>query len=277
MKVLPSSIAFPSVTDFLLYTPLYQSFEISEENVDKAIRIEKFIGPLDAFCVSCKQDSVFRLPGVSYSSRYIEAPNINSGSTPPPSKIDKYISERVFEVELNCSRDDNHTIYFYFRVVDKTIAKIGQFPSIADFHVRGIDRYRSILDKQRYKEFARAIGLASHGVGVGSFEALIEEEHKQAATDTSWDEAKYIQSRMDEKILLLRSRLPPFLVENKSLYSILSKGIHTLEEEETLQYFDIVRSGIELILDEHIEQRVKEKKIEETQKAINILKKNLSS
>jgi hypothetical protein len=60
-------------------------------------------------------------------------------------------------------------------------------------------------------------------------------------------------------------------VEHKVLYAILSKGIHELSEEECLQAFPVVRLGIELILDEKIEQQEKERKIKDASKAIQNL------
>ncbi len=52
-------------------------------------------------------------------------------------------------------------------------------------------------------------------------------------------------------------------MENKSLYGVLSAGIHTLSEEDCLSHFSVVRSIIELILDEKEHERlIAEKKKE---------------
>ena len=66
-----------------------------------------------------------------------------------------------------------------------------------------------------------------------------------------------------QKILFkkLASILPKFLVDNRKLYSILSKGVHELSEEECLKYFDLIKSGIELILDEKFVEKEKATKI----------------
>ena len=37
---------------------------------------------------------------------------------------------------------------------------------------------------------------------------------------------------MDEKIVMLRTELPQFLVDNREWYGLVSKGIHELTEEE---------------------------------------------
>ena len=158
--------------------------------------------------------------------------------------------------------------------------KIGQYPSIADISQPELKKYRNVLSKEKYLEFSRGIGLITHGIGVGSFvylrrifEDLIEEAHIKLMNSENWDETIYSTLRMADKIGLLSSELPEFLVENKSIYSILSKGIHELTENECLEYFPSVKLGIELILDEKLEKRKKEIKIKLAKKSIvNITK-----
>lgn len=143
-------------------------------------------------------------------------------------------------------------------------------PSLADLNVNNTKKYRKILGKN-YSDLNRGIGLHSHGVGAGSlvylrriFEELIEEAHQEAIKEHGWNEDDYNSSRMDEKIQMLKSFLPDYLVRNKKIYGILSKGIHELPEEICLEIFPIVRVGIEFILDEKIENEEKEKKKRET-------------
>ncbi len=126
------------------------------------------------------------------------------------------------------------------------------------------------------------MGLAAHGVGIGSFvylrrifEDLVQAAHLEAVQDPGWNDEVYIRGRMDEKIGLLQHHLPSFLVQNRSLYSILSKGIHELSEQECLQYFSSVHMGIELILDEKIEQEERRKKIERASHAIADVRRKL--
>lgn len=55
---------------------------------------------------------------------------------------------------------------------------------------------------------------------------------------------------MHEKIDYLKGYLPPLLVNNKNtLYTILSKGIHQLSEEECLDNYDTVYAAIIIILE----------------------------
>ena len=91
------------------------------------------------------------------------------------------------------------------------------------------------------------------------------------SVNNGWDEKKYKHAHIDEKIGILRDSLPKFLVENKSLYSILSKGIHELSESECLKAFPLTKLGIELILDEKLEKMERDRKIKEASKGIGDL------
>jgi hypothetical protein len=57
---------------------------------------------------------------------------------------------------------------------------------------------------------------------------------------------------MNEKIEILKTELPDFLVEHKEIYGILSKGVHELQEQECLLHFNPIKTGIEMILDDKI-------------------------
>jgi len=61
------------------------------------------------------------------------------------------------------------------------------------------------------------------------------------------------------------------------MYGVISKGVHDLSEQECLEYFPIIRNGIELILDEEIERLEKEKKTSVTQKAIQAIRNRIAS
>ena len=76
---------------------------------------------------------------------------------------------------------------------------------------------------------------------------------------------------MDNKLKLLANHLPEVVLENKSLYGVLSAGIHTLSEEECLKYFSVVREVIELILDEREYARQKEEKKKKAKNMLGVI------
>ncbi|TVL33015.1 short-chain dehydrogenase [Shewanella algae] len=179
-------------------------------------------------------------------------------------------------IRVKCKRTDKEFRFYVLGNSDgPTIVKTGQYPSVADFHISEIKQYKKLLPNDRLKEFTRAIGLAANGVGIGSFvylrrifEHLIAEAYAQCIAEGLITEDQYNRSRMDQKIELLSAHLPAFLVENRSIYSVLSLGIHELDENTCLAHFDTLRVGIEIILDEKLDELKKKEKIEEAKKKL---------
>lgn len=247
---------------FHLEMPLYYEISRDDVEIDKIIyELLRYSETIDAYCIWCKKESVFEM---DQNYDYLD------------SSWNWRESIEFIMVSCVCTRNSKHKYNIFFLKLKNILLKIGQYPSVADFQIPQAEKYRNILGEERYKELTRGIGLAAHGVGIGSFvylrrifEQLIENAHKEAIKKR-FSEKKYIKSRMDEKIKLLEHYLPTFLVENRNLYGILSKGIHELDESECLKYFDTVRIGIEQILDEKIIQQEKERKAQEAKQAIQI-------
>lgn len=180
---------------------------------------------------------------------------------------------------IKCKRTDD--IFRFYVLGDSSVPslmKTGQHPSVADFHISEIKKYKKLLPNERLKEFTRAIGLAANGVGIGSFvylrrifEHLISEAYTLCLSEGLVTNEQYNRSRMDQKIELLSAHLPSFLVENRSIYSILSLGIHELNENTCLAHFDTLRVGIEIILDEKLDELKKKEKIEEAKRKLSQL------
>ncbi|MDI3429671.1 hypothetical protein QLG02_04925 [Aeromonas sp. V90_14] len=179
-------------------------------------------------------------------------------------------------IQIKCKRTDE--VFVFYVIGDANIPslmKTGQYPSVADFHMSEIKKYKKLLPNEKLKEFSRAIGLAANGVGIGSFvylrrifEHLIAEAYVQCLAENLVTEEQYSRSRMDQKINLLSAHLPVFLVENRSMYSVLSVGIHELDENTCLSHFDTLRVGIEIILDEKLDELKKKEKIEDAKRKL---------
>lgn len=254
----------PSPQDFCLTVPIYEGFRYNKEQPNPFFGLEHFKGTLDCYCHGCGRHTVFNRVGE------------------PKYREHHHRSNYIFMLWFSCSRDQNHQACFIFHSHEGILQKIGQYPSLADIAVPDLQKYRPILGDEGFRELSRAVGLASHGVGVGAFvylrrifEGLIEKARQQAAMEEGWDKSSFENSRMDEKIAMLKQHLPKFLVDNRSLYSIMSLGVHTLSEAKCLEAFPIVRVGIELMLDEHLERHAREKKIAAATKGISALSSEL--
>lgn len=261
----------PSMAEFCLDVPLYRSIPFTEVNLDEINTLRNYNDHIDCYCLDCSRMSVFHSKVDDVDNRKFVFYSV------PGRHI-------LFEHIFRCARDKSHVMYFYFLIHNNTITKIGQYPSISDIVTIDIQKYRKVLGNDQYSEFSRAIGLTTHGIGIGAFvylrrifENLIEEVHQVQKGTAGWDETTYQKSRMEEKIVLLKNSLPEFLVNNKSLYSILSKGIHELREAECLKAFPTTKLGIELILDEKLEKLAREKKIKQASNDISALTQEIKT
>jgi hypothetical protein len=252
----------PTKKEFCITFPLYEQFTFAEEDDEAGWKVAYSREPIDTYCPECDMSSIFHQHVV--------------GSVPVAD--DAWVGNRRFSVFLRCSRNNDHQLFFLFDVKGRTMQKIGQHPSLADLHMYDVRQYSAVLSKEDFREFTKAIGLAAHGVGVGSFvylrrifENLVNAAHQIAKSDDGWDEEAYCNGRMAECIQLLAGHLPEFLVENRSMYKILSKGIHELTENECLSAFPALKMGIELILDEKLAAAAKQQKLDQAKKALHVL------
>ncbi|MGY4815700.1 short-chain dehydrogenase [Pseudomonas chlororaphis subsp. piscium] len=250
----------PTKKEFCINYPLYEKFTFAEEHDQEGWNVFFSQEPIDTYCPECNAHSIFHQHNTADIPRYSDA----------------WVGSKRYVVMLRCSRSADHKLFFMFDVEGRTVQKIGQYPSLADLNTYDVRQYSTVLSREDFKEFTKAIGLAAHGVGVGSFvylrrifENLVDAAYQIAKTDSGWDEDAYQNGRMAERIQLLVGRLPEFLVENRSMYKILSQGIHELTENECLAAFPVVKMGIELVLDEKLAAAAKQRKLEQATKAIH--------
>jgi predicted RNA-binding Zn-ribbon protein involved in translation (DUF1610 family) len=254
---------YPSPEDFLINTPLYETVEYAEEDITIGGKLYYFDGTVDSFCPECGNHTIFK--------------RIHNHRRSTIFDYEDWVNMGEFSIVLACSRNDEHRLKFIFEATGGKIQKIGQSPSLATIHSQDLRKYRNVISSEYLKELNMAFGLASHGVGVGSFiylrrvfELLVEEARELASKDEGWDQKVFIESKMKKRITLLSKYLPSFLVDNAGIYSILSKGVHELSEEECLNYFPAMKTGIELILDEKVEADSKKVRLIEAKKAIDV-------
>lgn len=285
---------FPAPREFLTTVALYREYKFRHEEVWLLARILFWNGNYDSFCIECGRDSTFKVVSDALPkelNKYYHDQQERESETKAPLPM---ISDGIYIREAVCSRANGHKQCFVYRLasdidfettfnLEFSFEKIGQYPSFGDINIAKAKSYSGVLEKSLQKELSRAIGLASHDVGVGAyvylrrvFEALVEEVHQEAASKGGWDEEQYSRSRMQEKISLLRGDLPRFLTEHPEMYALLSKGIHELSEEECLRNFEALKIGIELILDQRLEEKERRRKIDAASAAIKAAHKEAS-
>lgn len=234
-----------------LYTE-YDLSSISDGDFEKMVRT----GSVDAYCPDCKCKSVFRIKGPEIYPFKEEA-----------QKLPKFGLVTAHGVCVRQAPDKplgkcEHDLYVLFYRSLHELTKIGQFPSKADMDFGILDEAHKELSADFRKELGTAIGLFSHGVGIGAFvylrrifEQLVEEARVSAVAARAIDEHDFSQARMVDKIKLLSGYLPSRLVNSANMYGVLSKGIHELSEEECKEKFGLVRQAIHLILSQRHEEK----------------------
>lgn len=240
---------FSGLAELFNNAPLYAQYQFASMNELKSV----YSGggdstiPLrfDGHCPFCNKTTTFTL----------DRAYIVSGTNWESARITKRYSYDT--CDITCARSDSHVVHFWLRLHTMKVQKVGQYPSLADIANDESKKFKKVLSKSDASEFHMAIGLAAHGVGIGSFvylrrifERLITKRFNQFGDANSWNEDGFNRLRMVEKIEFLREYLPPFLVEHRKIYSILSSGMHELDEGKCLAFFDVMKNSIIIILEE---------------------------
>jgi hypothetical protein len=264
---MPINKTMQNIVDMPLYEQLLIDEEIKNTLSDYLDNKEYNQLSVELYCIHCKNNSTFNpLFGAQLDSRKSTIPSF------------AFFNEKIQFAVLHykCARDTTHYYSFQLMIKDNNLIKIGQFPSKADIEIPEYNRFSKIIPEDKLSDLKRSAGLASHGIGAGSFvylrrvfEYLLEEAHKKAVTENKIDDQLYLKSRVLERIDLLKEYLPVFMLENKQLYAILSKGVHELTEDECLASYSIIKGTIEIILEEILEKKEKEKREEKLRKEIS--------
>ena len=253
---------------------LYSPFRVDDAGVMAlAILMNQKNLNVDCYCPGCAEATVYKnlittklLPEVPITSRVSVSPQYNS--------YQSFLSDSLTDMTFRCARENSHTLRVILTLEfdDEggcAITKIGQFPSKLDLISSDIRKYAK-SDPHDARELNSASICASAGFHVAAFvylrrifERRLEIAHEAAKGDSDWDESAYDPKtmRMEDRIAALRNHLPEFLVQNRKIYGILSKGIHELIEADCLEAYSTMEVGITLILDEELEKRKKADKL----------------
>ena len=138
------------IRDFFFSAPLYTEYELPEKAGYRML-VDSLI--VDGHCPDCGCQATFHRAKVSINPQALH-----------------HILENydILQLDLICMRNIKHKITFILRFIEHKAQKIGQYPSLADIANDESKTYKSVLEKQDSREFHKAIGLAAHGVGIGS-------------------------------------------------------------------------------------------------------------
>lgn len=269
------------IEDLLINKGLYDSVDITIDDLEEMqkclSRSEYTENTVDCFCIHCGTNRIFEFADsevhndTGFIRMAIDDPSGRSRMSKKEEIFNSYLNRR-YVLTYRCTRERQHAILFDLIITNEKIMKIGQYPSVADLVIPEIIEYKSVLGKQ-FREFSKSIGLFAHGIGIGSFvylrriiEKLVFDKYQQFSDELGVTAEEFEHLKFDEKIAVLKNHLPTVLVKNKNVYGIVSKGIHELSEDECINMFPFIRTGIELILDDLLseKERVEKEKLFET-------------
>ena len=266
--------------NFLQTAGLYKFRKIDEDNIEDLILLLDGKVRISMYCKECKEERVFTMKPYIYfhdkdnkcyskklseevwriqKSYILKNTPMVGGHVEEQNTVWKWKESQIEEVsrilvfQFVCSMNEEHHIDYVVLTTDNSMMKIGQYPSIADMTFPELDAYKHVISKEVRKELGTAIGLFANGVGAGSYvylrrilERLIDQAKARAGDKVSDEE--FEQARVAERIKMLQGYLPEIFIKNKTIYGILSKGIHELSEEECREYFPVVKECIYQIL-----------------------------
>jgi hypothetical protein len=272
----------------ILKGPLYKEYELNNDELcDFAYMINGKYFTLDLYCKKCNNVATF--------SNQKENKKIILGSNGIDSFNDIIIKEKEMAnynfqskpiLKLICTRDYQTKIIYYFILndilVDKkvkgyTLIKSGQYPSLSDLENHNINKYSKIL-KDDLSIFKKGIGLNSHGIGAGAFiylrmifERLIFATAKENKIEFSPG------TKIKDMIDKLKDFLPKFMYENKIIYSLLSNGLHNMNEKYCIDNFNLLKEIILLILDQKLKLIEEKQRENNLNKELNKISSNLKN
>lgn len=175
--------------------------------------------------------------------------------------------------------DCKHELIITFKLISSnTIMKVGQFPSIYDMDesINNKDFLKE-LDKDYQNHYKKACSSFSFGFCIGAmtylrriFEKILIDTFNDNIDNISIPLDEFKSQGMEDKIKTLKSFLPSVMQGQgfNVIYTKISNGIHNLNETECKEMFPILKSGIEEILIEKMENSRKEKRKRELSKQL---------
>ena len=249
---------------FLLEGGLYEQLSQDDCPQDTLRRIENAeLGTFDCYCVVCKRETPFISEDHETPNRGGGLQNGNALLHPPS----------VFAVRSVCQRCLK-TYFYVFRREKGVMTKIGQLPSIANIAFAELNAIDAGLDDDDRKELGKAIGLYSHGAAMGGFaylrrvfERMIVRAHERMAAKGRAVDG-FIGMKMAERIASVADELPDAVVSQKGVFSVLSLGLHELDEEKCKELFPLMKAVIFQMLEKEEHLRKKAKSERETAAAL---------
>lgn len=265
---------------------LFKNNNVTEEG--KSLLIALFhTKKVDFFCLDCEKDRVFSVNHFIKRHNNSTNPYEINYIGPVYKELDdklildysvKYppIDEGVIEYSFICSMNGTHhyEIFFSFSLKNEilTIKKIGQSSLVRELKTCYSNEYKKVLERfnafEDYRHYEQSV---ERGLLAGActylrrvFEKMVNNYFDESHTN---NKDKYLH--FDEKLKLVLNRfdvdIQPVLHES---YSLLSKGIHELNDDEINDFYSLMAEVINIQLESEKEKKYRENKMKELRKNI---------
>ena len=148
------------------------------------------------------------------------------------------------------------------------LSKIGQYPSLPIVTKDDLELFDKILEKFNAKnDYKKAIYNNTNGDNIGAFvylrrliEKYINYTYKKHKNTINISETDFSHKKTIDKISCLKGFIPQLLIHNREIYSIVSLGIHELDEQKCNELYPFLKDVIDYVLSFELE-KVKAKNI----------------
>lgn len=169
-------------------------------------------------------------------------------------KEDLYIANNYITYCITCNNKPSHSYYMSLlaRVENGiiTIIKIGQYPTMLSVKGFDFDKYKKQLKRyDAYEDYKNADLSMANNFHAGAYTYLRRVYEKQLNYYVEKENIILADDRTETKIKAVKNNFDPRIHEHLgNLYSILSIGIHELDEEESKDYYEYLKAMIDMQL-----------------------------
>lgn len=268
-----------TLEDFFVNASLYDEYITNTEVGRKELARLNEQFRFDCFCPQCATHSTFLIDPLMTKHTAGARAERKGGffEAVPIDPLNNNGTVEAVRYYAICQRHPTHYFLFWVKFKNWTVTKIGQDPALADIALGDLARFAKVLTKEDRAELTRAVGLYSHGVGIGAFvylrrifERLVHSTYAASTSPNKPPPEEFRFLRLDDRVSALANELPSFLTKNSThIYSLLSAGLHEFEEDACLKMFPVLKQAIVMILEEDLTRKQRMQREQEVARLLN--------
>ncbi len=201
--------------------------------------------------------------------------HILGGMPPYPKTFLNEYGKWYIEYQLTCTNDSSHKYLMIISIEQRLgtfiVKKIGQDPSMLSVHGFDFEKYKEQLTKiNAYDDYKKADLSNTEHFYVGAYAYLRRIFEKMLNNYIKDNNVTLKDDHVETQIKAVKdcfdSRIKDLL---KNLYSILSKSIHELDEEQSKEYYQYLKAIIDIQLEFEYTENEKNKQSKQLNSILN--------